>query len=59
MYVPDTHALANQLRAATYLIKDKDLIIILKDAAERLEDLEKIAEHYRHKAEEVLKGERR
>lgn len=53
MYVPPTHALANQLRAATYLIKDKNLIVILKDAAERLEDLDKIAEHYRVKAEKA------
>ena len=53
MYVPPTHALANQLRAATYLIKNKNLIDLLKDAAERLEDLEKIAEQYRRKAEEA------
>ena len=55
MYVTPTHALAHQLRAATYLITDKNLIALLKDAAERLEDLDKIAERYRLKAEEAAK----
>lgn len=55
MYVMPTHALANQLRAATYLMTDKILIDLLQDAAERLEDLEKIAEHYRLKAEDAAR----
>lgn len=53
MYVPPSKALANELRAATYLITNKTLIALLKEAAERIEDLEKIAEYYRRKAEEV------
>ena len=57
MYVQPSKALAHELRSATILLKNKILIALLKEAADRIEDLEKIAEHYRAKAEEVLTDE--
>ena len=51
MYVPSNKELASQLRSATIILKNKILIELLRDAAERIEDLEKIAEYYRKTAE--------
>lgn len=53
MYVQPSKALAHELRAATILLKNKKLIALLNEAAERIEDLDKIAEHYRVKAEKA------
>ena len=53
MYVQPSKALAHELRAATILLKNKPLIALLNEAADRIEDLDKIAEHYRKKAQEV------
>lgn len=58
MYVPSNKELAHQLRMATHLIKNKDIIALLNDAAERIEDLDKIAEYYRVKAEEKQNEQR-
>lgn len=54
MYVPSNKELAHQLRMATHLVHNKVIVELLMDTAERIEDLDKIAEHYRAKAEEEL-----
>ena len=51
MYVQPSKALAHELRSVTILLKNKMLIALLKEAANRIEDLEKIAEYYRKMAE--------
>ena len=51
MYVQPNKALASQLRSATLILKNKILIDLLREAADRIEDLDKIAEYYRKMAE--------